>query len=570
MKPSLDHPVRLLASASAVGLAFVWAFYNKPIGLSVMLFVALLLLVLWLSGRAEQIRPRRANLWLVPPLLFFAVFAGVRANGFLTFLNLLAVVGLLALLAASYTGDALGTRSLPAIFGSSALAMVHSLFAGVPVARAAAVEWRGRPSPLAALLALLRGLLLAVPVLLLFGALLVSADLVFADRVERLLEQTDLIALLRQLWLTLAVAWVVLGGLVHALTRHLNRLTAEQAAKLGIAAPPTGGRLGLPEGLVALNAVNLLFAAFVWVQFTYLFGGRRALDDLGVTYAEYARRGFFELLAVAALTLLLVLSLRAHLARHTLRATRLFNLSATITVALVVVLLISAFRRLRLYELTFGFTEQRLYGYVAMVWLAVVFGWFLLALWLRPQRLAVGLFVCMLGFVVALNVINPDVLIVRANWQRYLLLRDSLGAASIRAVSPAPGDFYRGVPEASALDLLYLMSLSNDAVPALLEILPQLDGIPHMVLRNELRARGHMLLYEAEIRRPPLQATHIGHWRAARAISTTLGMAAVRSYRPAVDDIAGRHVGRPGLFYDLSYPTDVPVVWPAALPSGAR
>ena len=73
-------------------------------------------------------------------------------------------------------------------------------------------------------------------------------------------------------------------------------------------AAAVGGRLGLGEVGTVLVVVDLLFLAFVAVQFRYLFGGAELVRGAdGLSYAEYARRGFFELVAVAALSLPLLL-----------------------------------------------------------------------------------------------------------------------------------------------------------------------------------------------------------------------------------------------------------------------
>ena len=78
----------------------------------------------------------------------------------------------------------------------------------------------------------------------------------------------------------------------------------------GIVRPVPGrrGTLGLVEVGIVLAVVDLLFLAFVAVQFRYLFGGDELVRAItGMSYAEYARRGFFELVTVAALSLPLLL-----------------------------------------------------------------------------------------------------------------------------------------------------------------------------------------------------------------------------------------------------------------------
>ena len=59
--------------------------------------------------------------------------------------------------------------------------------------------------------------------------------------------------------------------------------------------------------MIALGLLNVLFAAFLAVQVQVLFGGDdHVLDTAGLTYAQYAREGFYQLLAVAFLVLAVV------------------------------------------------------------------------------------------------------------------------------------------------------------------------------------------------------------------------------------------------------------------------
>src|SRR6185369_16696657 len=74
--------------------------------------------------------------------------------------------------------------------------------------------------------------------------------------------------------------------------------------------------IGIIESLIVLGSVDLLFAAFVLIQFAYFFGGQRNISLEGLTYSDYARRGFFELVAVSVLTLALVLLLEGATLRY--------------------------------------------------------------------------------------------------------------------------------------------------------------------------------------------------------------------------------------------------------------
>src|SRR5262249_26568228 len=130
-------------------------------------------------------------------------------------------------------------------------------------------------------------------------------------------------------------------------------------------------RLGFTETTMALGGVSTVFAAFVAIQFVYLFGGARNIANF--SYAEYVHRGFTELVLVGVLSLGLIFVMNAATTRDSRPKVNAFRGLGTLLILLTVVLLASAFQRLRLYELTYGFTSLRLTIYVTILWLGVLF-----------------------------------------------------------------------------------------------------------------------------------------------------------------------------------------------------
>jgi hypothetical protein len=202
--------------------------------------------------------------------------------------------------------------------------------------------------------------------------------------------------------------------------------------------------LGATEVAIALAALDLLFAAFVAVQFRYFFGGPG-----GQSYAHYARHGFFELVAVSVLVLPVLLAANALARNRVVRA-----LSFTL-VALELVVAASALERLRLYQHEFGLTELRIWTSGVVLWLACVFIWLCATTLRGRRRFAVGALVLGFAFTAGLNVLNPDALIARTNLDR------------------------------PRVDVAYLGHLSDDAVPTLVDRLPGLRP----ELRRELTFR---------------------------------------------------------------------------------
>ncbi|MFN8558210.1 MAG: DUF4173 domain-containing protein [Dehalococcoidia bacterium] len=220
---------------------------------------------------------------------------------------------------------------------------------------------------------------------------------------------------------------------------------------------------------IVLGLVNLLFAVFVVVQFRYFFGGAALVErTLGLTYATYARRGFFELVTVAALTLPLLLGGHWLLRRDSAAPERVFRALAAVMVALLAVIIVSAIQRMRLYMAEFGLTELRLYTTAFMLWLTAVLGWFCLTVLTgRRDRFSAGAVVAGLVAAVALMALDPHGAIVRVNVAR--------------------------AEEGRRVDAAYTASLSADAVPSLVEALPRLAPADRcIVVRSLLRRRGEL------------------------------------------------------------------------------
>ena len=142
---------------------------------------------------------------------------------------------------------------------------------------------------------------------------------------------------------------------------------------------PTPFTLGTVEVGVILGLMNLLFLSFVIVQVPYLFGGMDLVQNTpDFKLAEYARRGFGELVAVSALVLPVLLTGQWLIRKENPFAGKLFRVLAGVQIVLLFVIMASAVQRLVLLtgNLGYGMTTIRLYPLIFMGWLAIVFVWF--------------------------------------------------------------------------------------------------------------------------------------------------------------------------------------------------
>jgi hypothetical protein len=439
----------LLGAAFVLGVLGDELLRATPLGINLFLWVCALAVTLVLLARWRGAPPTIGSRWMLPPLLLFSALLAWRDSPWLVALNLFAVVAALAL----------GALRTPRVHRAGLADYVVGLGnAGAAAAGRGAVlmqndiDWRDltKGTQAGQALAVGRGLLLAAPLLILFGALFVAADQVFQGFVTDAVPNEEKV--FSHATLIVVFAWVAAGLLREYLVRR-EPFEADVRPSF---------TLGRTEIAIVFGSLNLLFLAFVLVQLRYLFGGSALVEGrTSLSYAEYARHGFFELVAVAALVLPLLLLGDWLRRREARRDDVVFRVLAGALLVLLGVVMVSALQRMRLYQREYGLTELRLYTTGFMIWLAVVLAWAAVTV-LRSRRdlFAIGALVSGFAAIFALNALNPDALIARTNLDR------------------------------PNVDLTYLTGLSDDATPTLVDALPRLGPDQRETLELYLRDRG--------------------------------------------------------------------------------
>lgn len=455
---------RVVMVGAALGVAGQLLFYDVGLGINFPMAILLLLG----GGRAARrpgVRPSLTDAKLGPGAVVFAAFAALRSDATLLMLDVLTALALSGAALATFGGREVVRQPLGSIVrtglavagwvGGGAAAALRGARRAVPGPQ----HTRDQARPI---VPVLRGLLIAAPILVVFVTLFASADPIFARTVEDLVGlDLDLGDLTGRLVLAAAIAWIATGAVAMAASSPPSPVESPGRGR-------GAWRLGTTEAVTVLVLVNAVFAGFVAVQAAYLFGGLDTMQAIGLSYAEYARRGFFELVAVAVLAVGLAVALD-RLTRT--RTSWLIGAGVTLMTLSGAVLVSSAFR-MRLYQEAYGWTELRLYVLATIALLAVVLLAMVAGLLLdRVRWIGHVTVVAALVIGIGLNVIGPVRFITDQNVAR--LADPSL------------------VPEhgTAGLDELYLASLGNDAVPALLRALPLLNGKRAEFLRLDLGLR---------------------------------------------------------------------------------
>ena len=416
---------RVLVAAGVAAVLADLAVRSGVAGVSGTLLVVAVVAGVLASGRVANIDAA----CVIGAALPFSLFLSVRTSPWLLPLDVMAIAGLLLLGSSLAAGGRLFDLPVPNLAVRAVHAGAHGL---------AAPAFLAGPLSRRRTVAILAGAGLTLPLLVVLGLLLASADAVFAgffswwSSPETVITHAVLLGV---------GAWGMAG---------LLRLSSADPAP---APPELPSRLGHVEATVVVGSLVALFTAFAVAQVVAVAGGAgHVLETAGLTYAEYARQGFFQLVAVAAITLVALVGLRAITDLSDPVDRRRFTVLGEVAVALTLVILAVALRRLGLYTDAYGLTMLRLFSLVFTLWIGTVLVLAGLALagvgahraWLPGAALVVGL-----ALLLGLNALNPEAIVAHHNVER---------AARQLAVDP-----------------LYLAELSDDAVPALVDALPRLQ-----------------------------------------------------------------------------------------------
>ncbi|MFF4351353.1 DUF4173 domain-containing protein [Streptomyces sp. NPDC001530] len=299
----------------------------------------------------------------------------------------------------------------------------------------------------------LRALVVSAVLLLVFGALFAGADAAFADLLGELVPDASVSG---GPW---RVVLLVLG-LVGALAAAHTAAAPIQWHRVEV---PRGRPRGRVEWALPLIVLTVLFAAFNAVQLAVLFGGYDAvLKKTGQTYAQYARQGFWQLLLVTLLTLVVIVFALRWAPRDDTRDRRLVRGVLGTLCGLALVVVASAVRRMDMYVEAYGLTRLRVSVVAVELWLGLVIVLIMAAgiwgaRWL-PRAVAASAAAGVLAF----GLMSPDGLIAERNVQRY--------------------------EDTGKFDLEYARGLSADAVPALDKLKEPLRSCALSSLADELEA----------------------------------------------------------------------------------
>ena len=276
------------------------------------------------------------------------------------------------------------------------------------------------------------GFSVSIPILIVMTVLLCSADVVFRSMMENLFYfDISLTGIFRVIFLITTVFFVS-----YALLSALCKKTVSEEV--------SEKRIGEPIiAITVTGMLSVIYLLFSFIQIFYLFIGNMQLPD-GYTYAAYARQGFFQLLAVCIINLILVL-----LCLHFFKDNLILKIILTVISGCTFIMILSSALRMFMYIATYNLTFLRFFVIWSLVVIFLLMTGITITIYFQRFPLFFYSVAVVTVFYIGLSFSHPDYWIARYN------------------LNPAR-DAYTEEYSARTGDHYYLSTLSADAAPILL------------------------------------------------------------------------------------------------------
>lgn len=458
---SISSREKLLTVAFALllGIAFDYLFYDRELGLSHFVFTTLLIGFFTYTVRYRIDLKRRAGRFVLGVTYLLSVNSMLYTNNPLRMLNLIIVPFLIVIYTILVTNEKAEWEKFDFIlhmFERIYILSMMNIFKPFLFIWERISKEKGENSTKNRKNIFI-GLVISIPILILVVPLLSSADMMFNYYLSNISDVFNSIDINEDVF-----AKITMASIVFIYTFSYAWSFKYEDRNFTISPDKREGNTDATILATVLTVVNIVYLIFTMVQFSYLYSAEGTLPQ-EFTYAEYARRGFFELVTVTIINFIVLAVTMRIVKKDNLSKVKLVNLLLSLMVSFTFNMLISAHYKLWLYEEGYGYTELRIFVHMFMVFMLILFIIALLRIWNTNIPMFKASVVAAITIYIVLNYMNVDKVISKNNVERY----------------------YR----TGIIDIKYLTMLSYDAVPEIIKLADDRDVLVAKQIREELRSR---------------------------------------------------------------------------------
>lgn len=397
-------------------------FWGKSLGASVTLFsVAVLFCIMYIFERSGKIKNSKAFL-LSLPIILLSITYFIFNNLFFTISNMVVIIVLFA------------TMITLAIFDYKEIIKKVSLIIFRPIAkiedmlRDCGNEFSKNEKKCKTesenknIKKVMLGILISLPILIIILMLLSSADTIFASGINQITHSVfNLIGQIELGDIFYRILLIVLITIyIMAFVYNIYDMQEEQNENNQKNSQRIINKISFDNIIsnTILTILNFVYLIFCYIQIVNLFIGYSNLPEY--EYANYARQGFFQLMIVSIINLIIILVTTHNKNEASKKQKKYLQTMNVMLAVFTVIILISSFMRMHLYEQAFGYTFLRLMVYFILITEAILIVPTVIYIFNNKIKLVKIYSIIILTMYIIVNYSNINGMIVNKNISLYL------------------------------------------------------------------------------------------------------------------------------------------------------
>jgi len=476
-------------------------FYGKEVGASIILFIIPFIFYIFNILNEKEVIKNKKAFYLSIPIILLGMTYFIFNNTFFIFLNMIVIIALIAIMLIVALSDTTGIHN----FISKIFFIIFSPIEKVNDAVKSIINIIFKKkeekdeiekSKNENIKKIILGIILSIPILIVILLLLTSADSIFAEKVDnitfnalfKLLEFDTIVELILRTGIIIGLT-IYFVAFIHNLIND-KRKTLEQNAKIN-------SKLKIDRIIVntIMTILNIIYLIFSYVQISALFMGYTSLSQ--DEYANYARQGFFQLMIVSLINLSIILT-TSHIICKKEQEKSVYTKIMNILLAIfTLIILVSSFMRMHLYEQAFGYTFLRLMVYVILITEAILMIPTVMYILKPKMDLLKPYFIIIITMYVLVNYINIDGVIAKRNVDKFMTDQ-----------------------KAENIDFNYLSTLSVDSLSQIQRLVYINDNNNDDIIELKRRVRNHLYNERLNMKLEPMtwQSFNINRYNTEKAL----------------------------------------------------
>lgn len=334
-------------------------FYGKKLGLSVILFIIPLLIFLYYVLKKEnKIKNFKGLLFIIPIVILSSTYF-IFNNSFFRLLNIPIIIVLFTLM---YLYTIKPVYNIKTIFSNIFTLLVEPLKHVSNIFNLVGSSISSKLKLSTNTKKILKSSIIVLPIVIIVILLLSSADQIFATIFNKLFSYLNNLSLKKTLMdlikrmIPICLIFFYLGATINFLLYNYEEIKDNNETK----------KIKIDNYTIKLllTILNIIYLVFDIIQIKSLILHQISMN---ISYAEYARQGFFQLMFVSFINLVIILIAKFSATKKDTKDNIYIINMSIILVILTSVIIVSSFIRMYMYESEYGYTLLRLLVYASLI-----------------------------------------------------------------------------------------------------------------------------------------------------------------------------------------------------------